>query len=62
MTGFRSPIWPRSWQGIAVTLALVAGFVMLKLEPHRTQGAIAFALIVVAYGVIVYLTWGRDED
>jgi hypothetical protein len=62
MTGFRSPIWPRTWQGVAVTLGLVAGLVMLKLEPDRPRGAIAFALIVVAYGAIVYLTWGRDED
>jgi hypothetical protein len=62
MTGIRSPIWPLSWQGVVVMFALILGLGMAKWGPDHVRGAIAAALVVVAFAVIVYLTWDRDPD
>lgn len=53
---------PLTWQGYAVTVALVLGFGLLRLEADLVRRAIATALVVVAYGAIVVLTWGDPES
>lgn len=58
---FWKPISPVSWEGWTVTVALIAGLVSLKLEPDPIRRGLAFSLMVVAYGVVVALTWA-DED
>jgi peptidoglycan/LPS O-acetylase OafA/YrhL len=50
-----------SWEGYAVTVALVLGVGLSKLEADPVRRAIALALMVAAYCAVVFLTWG-DPD
>ena len=62
MPSFGKAIVPVSWEGYAVTVALLLGFGLLKLVGDPLRRAIALALIVAAYGAVVFLTWGNDPD
>jgi disulfide bond formation protein DsbB len=53
---------PLCWEGYAVTIALVLGFGLLQLEGDPARRAIAMALLVAAYGAVVFLTWSNDSD
>lgn len=55
-------IIPVSWEGYAVTIALVLGIGLLKLETDPIRRAIALALLAAAYGLVVFLTWSNDPD
>lgn len=54
-------ICPVSWEGYAVTVALLLGMLLLGLEGDLTRRSIAIALLASAYGAIVILTWGDPE-
>jgi hypothetical protein len=54
-------IVPVSWEGYAVTAALLLGMALLKLEGDPTRRGIAIALLAAAFCTIVVLTWG-DPD
>jgi peptidoglycan/LPS O-acetylase OafA/YrhL len=51
-----------SWEGYAVTVALVLGMGLLKWVDDPVRRAIALALLVAAYGAVVFLTWSNDPD
>ena len=53
---------PVSWEGYVVTIAFVMSLPLLKLAGDPIRASIAFTLIVVAYGAIVWLTWGPDPE
>jgi hypothetical protein len=53
---------PLCWEGYAVTLAFVLGLGLLKLVEDPIRRAIAAALIVAAYGAVVFLTWSNEPD
>jgi hypothetical protein len=52
---------PVSWEGYAVTVAFLLGFMLMRLVADLNRRAIATALLVAAYGAIVFLTW-EDPD
>jgi hypothetical protein len=52
---------PLCWEGYAVTVAFLLGFLSMRLVDDPNRRAIATALLVAAYGVIVFLTW-EDPD
>jgi hypothetical protein len=55
-------IVPLTWQGYGLTVALFLGFGLLRLEADLIRRSIAMALVVVAYGAVVILTWGDPES
>ena len=55
-------IVPVSWEGYAVTGALLVGIVLLPLVGDRQREIIAFTLLVAAYCAVVFLTWSNDPD
>jgi hypothetical protein len=58
---FWRPIVPVSWEGYAVTVALVLGMALLRLEGDATRRSIAIVLLAAAFCAIVVLTWS-DPD
>ena len=60
MPSLWTAIVPVSWEGYVVTVALIVSLPLLKLVGDPVRAAIAFSLIVVAYGAIVWLSWGPD--
>jgi cobalamin synthase len=62
MPSIGKAIIPVSWEGYAVTVAFVLGFVgLIKFVANPIRGPIALTLWVAAYGAIVFLTW-EDPD
>ena len=55
-------ICPVSWEGYAVTVALVVGVGLLRLVDDPARRTIAFALLVGAYCAVALLTWSNDPD
>jgi multisubunit Na+/H+ antiporter MnhC subunit len=53
---------PLRWQGYAITFAFLLGLGLLRLEADLVRRSIATALVVVAYGAVVILTWGDPES
>jgi hypothetical protein len=53
---------PCSWEGWAVTLALLLGMGLLQLESDPTRRAIAMVLVVAAYCAVVIMTWADPDS
>ena len=62
MRSFGKAAVPLTWQGYVVTVAFLLGFGLLRLEADLVRRSIATALVVVAYGAIVILTWDDPES
>jgi hypothetical protein len=52
---------PLCWEGYTVTVAFLLGMALLRLVDDLNRRAIATALLVAAFGAIVFLTW-EDPD
>jgi hypothetical protein len=52
---------PVCWEGCAVTVAFGLGLGLLTMVRAPIQRSVAMALVVVAFGAIVLLTW-EDPD
>ncbi len=52
---------PLCWEGYAVTIAFVLGLGLSKLVADPNRRSIAMALLVAAYGVVVFLTWENPD-
>ena len=53
---------PVSWEGWAVSIALLLGMGLLRLVEDPLRRSIALALLFAAYGAVVFLTWSKDPD
>ena len=62
MPSIGKAIIPVSWEGYAVTVALVLGLGLLKWVDDLPRRSIALVLLVAAYGAVVFLTWSNDPD
>ena len=55
-------ICPVSWEGYAVTVALVVGVGLMRFVDDPVRRVIALTLVVGAYCAVLLLTWSKDPD